>query len=499
MGRRPSSQWDRSRRRRTTRTPMESPAYQPSADEPLVEHGDHLLAALGYASRGWPVAPGCYPDAAGRCACNRDRPHEGKNIGKAPIGTLVRRGFTGATCDEALLRTWWQEHPRANLLIPTGVRSGLAVLDIDPRNGGPETLEDLVSTYGPVPRTPMARTGGGGLHILFEYRGEGRLAKAVGPGMELLTEGSAFVAPPSLHRNGRRYDWLVHPDQMPPAPMPSWLVELGRRRGDGGNGADGEEREESKSIRNTSIRMLNNMMRQPAPPARSGPAAIRDWYTEPGVWRVVRYLGIPVEHAGKPFLCILHEERHPSAALWRSEDGRLWYKDFHAAKRGGPDLLILPEVYAARISGLVERLNGPSRAAWAFRLLVDAKILRAPHVPLPVLPGRQSAIVRQVYEAVKLIIACRALYADPGWPTPLTRSFLSRWTGLSELQVAKALDVLQSLGIIKRVRTYRRLTLYEPGAVTGLRGATRFDDLDALDSAEREVVAALMGQYRPDG
>ena len=72
-------------------------------------------AALTYARMGWRIFPICYPDAEGNCACGgkwdaeqgQYVPHERREVGKVPIGSLAPHGFkdlsewrwgTRATC-----------------------------------------------------------------------------------------------------------------------------------------------------------------------------------------------------------------------------------------------------------------------------------------------------------------------------------------------------------------------------------------------------------------
>jgi Bifunctional DNA primase/polymerase, N-terminal len=106
-----------------------------------------LKAVLAYACRGVPVFP-CEPR------------------GKAP---LTYSGFWDATTDAGRIEAWWDRWPYANVGVPTGERSGLLVLDVDPRDGGPESLLALERINGPLPETAKARTGGGGVHVFFRY------------------------------------------------------------------------------------------------------------------------------------------------------------------------------------------------------------------------------------------------------------------------------------------------------------------------------------------
>lgn len=165
-------------------------------------------AACEYAARGWALIP----LQAGA---------------KQPIGRLVRNGKDDATADLSTVFRWWQhEAPGANIAIVANA-SGLAVLDIDPRNGGDETLHELIGLLGVLPATVEAFTGGGGQHLIFRHPGCS-LRGSLGPGIEVKDHGY-IVAPPSLHPSGRRYEWSVdgHPDDIEPAELPeAWLEKM---------------------------------------------------------------------------------------------------------------------------------------------------------------------------------------------------------------------------------------------------------------------------------
>lgn len=68
---------------------------------------------------------------------------------------------------EVEVAEWSRTRPQANIGIVTGRVSGLAVLDIDPRHGGEESLHALEQSPGGLPPTVEARTGGGGRHLYF--------------------------------------------------------------------------------------------------------------------------------------------------------------------------------------------------------------------------------------------------------------------------------------------------------------------------------------------
>ena len=159
-----------------------------------------LRAALSYARRGVPVFP-CEPG------------------GKRP---LTPNGFWDATADVRRVRAWWGRWPGANVGVPTGKASGLLVLDVDERDGGPRSLAALERGHGPLPKTAMSRTGGGGVHVFFAYPAGEEVrnsAGVLGPGLDVRGEGGYVVVPPSRTRGA--YEWI---DRSPPAGA-AWLLE----------------------------------------------------------------------------------------------------------------------------------------------------------------------------------------------------------------------------------------------------------------------------------
>lgn len=133
-----------------------------------------------------------------------------------------------ATTEDNMLTGWWDTSPSANIAIACGKRSGIVVLDIDPDHGGFETLADLAIEYGAMPETPISRTGTGGQHIYFKHPGVEirNSAGKLGPGLDVRGDGGYVVAPPSIHPNGNRYEWIAKPSHTPLADMPEWMIEL---------------------------------------------------------------------------------------------------------------------------------------------------------------------------------------------------------------------------------------------------------------------------------
>ena len=156
---------------------------------------------------------------------------------KAP---LTAHGHLDATMDAAVLGRWWRQWPDAGVGIACKP-SSLVVLDVDPRNGGDDSLADLERQHGPLPATWRALTGGGGIHVIFQAPADVALVDgALAPGIDLKANGY-IVAPPSLHPSGRYYVWECgcEPGSLPLAAPPAWLFEQGRERADDRLRADG--------------------------------------------------------------------------------------------------------------------------------------------------------------------------------------------------------------------------------------------------------------------
>lgn len=171
---------------------------------------DMQKAALAYISLGWWVLPL-------------------EPRGKRPLSALVPNGVHGATNDPDVARDWWARHPDANLGIAL-LPSKLAVIDVDPRNGGFETMELLEATHGTMESDVHAFTGGGGSHDFYTCERPDGLPGTLGKGVDFKTTGYA-MAQPSIHPNGKRYEWEASSDPTEgaiPSVLPDWVRDLAR-------------------------------------------------------------------------------------------------------------------------------------------------------------------------------------------------------------------------------------------------------------------------------
>lgn len=194
----------------------------PAPDAPLLADAKRAVA-MPYARRGWPVLP-LHTIRDGHCTCGKANC---KSPGKHP---RTQHGLKEATADQETIDRWWTRWPDANVGILTGAASCIVALDVDPRNGGDDSLATLEHEHGELPETIEALTGGGGRHLLFAHPGGYVKSRNVAPGIDVKADGGYIVVEPSLHLSGRAYAWELshHPEDTELAALPDWLLKLMR-------------------------------------------------------------------------------------------------------------------------------------------------------------------------------------------------------------------------------------------------------------------------------
>ncbi|WP_051558765.1 bifunctional DNA primase/polymerase [Allorhizobium undicola] len=128
---------------------------------------------------------------------------KGRSVGKAPLHSGWRR-------EMPLTGTEAAAHLASGKNLGARLKADQLVIDADPRNypAGDNPLARLIADMG-LPDAPTVETGGGGFHI-YMRKPEGlrvRGALEEYPGIEFKTLGRQVVVPPSVHPNGRRYEW----------------------------------------------------------------------------------------------------------------------------------------------------------------------------------------------------------------------------------------------------------------------------------------------------
>ena len=162
-----------------------------------------LDSATSIAELGWKIFP-CVPG------------------GKKPI---TRNGFKNATDDYDQIVEWFDNEKGYNLGLWCG-GSGLVGIDIDPRDGGEETLAKLVAELGELPPTvtQLSPSSDHGRHLIFRHPGH-PIRATLGAGIDTRDQGYLMVTP-SVHPCGGRYAWApsLSPWDIAPAELPAaWM------------------------------------------------------------------------------------------------------------------------------------------------------------------------------------------------------------------------------------------------------------------------------------
>lgn len=185
----------------------------------------NLDIALRYAAAGFKIFP-LHTVIDGKCTCGQAKCNapDSTSQGKHPRN---ENGSHGATTIPRIIKEWFAGWPDSNIGMTL---DGLVVVDVDPRNRGDETFDDLISKRGALPHTWTQRTGSGGSHYVFRARPNAKYRKTLGAGIDLKYGfGQYIVVEPSLHKQGS-YVWLdeegpIYGGEIADAPEWLWKVE----------------------------------------------------------------------------------------------------------------------------------------------------------------------------------------------------------------------------------------------------------------------------------
>ena len=125
-------------------------------------------------------------------------------------------GYKDGTTNEQQIEEWWEQKPSYDVGLV--LNPGNFVLDIDRKEGVEDGFDSLKKLYDEMPeledlckKTVAVATGGGGRHFYFSLPKDvvlTRSAGVVGKGLDIITDKSYIVAPPSAHESGGRYKFL---------------------------------------------------------------------------------------------------------------------------------------------------------------------------------------------------------------------------------------------------------------------------------------------------
>lgn len=125
-----------------------------------------------------------------------------------------------ATQDESQIRQWWSGKSGFNI---AGRTDHLLVIDVDPKKGGAEGLQEL-AILGDMPKTAGTITHSGGFHLMYALPPGVRVsnsAEKLAIGVDVRSANGYVVLPGSTIA-GNPYKWA---NEKQPSPAPEWLIE----------------------------------------------------------------------------------------------------------------------------------------------------------------------------------------------------------------------------------------------------------------------------------
>jgi hypothetical protein len=165
-----------------------------------------LEAALAYLERGWSVVPQ-------------------RKGAKKPCVRWKRFQQDLPTEDE--IRRWWAQWPDAGIALILGPVSRLFVIDVD----GIDAHLELIGRLGSEPIVAKVLSGSGDpfrYHLYFLHPSIRTKSKFTPwhPKLEFRGLGGIVIAPPSVHRSGKCYQWAVgrSVDDMPLSAAPAQVL-----------------------------------------------------------------------------------------------------------------------------------------------------------------------------------------------------------------------------------------------------------------------------------
>lgn len=185
-----------------------------------VDSPSMLDAALDYATKGYAVFPVHHMNG-GKCSCGKWTCSQGKH-------PRISKWQNKASTRVSQIKEWWAKWPDDNIGIATGQKSNLVIIDIDPRNGGDNSLQSLIDSYDdikPSLDTHTVSTGGKGIHYYYSIDRPFKSTKkhSLGVGIDVQADGKYIIAPPSNHASGDTYSVS---NTIEPVALPQILIDL---------------------------------------------------------------------------------------------------------------------------------------------------------------------------------------------------------------------------------------------------------------------------------
>lgn len=298
----------------------------------------------------------------------------------------------------------------------------LIIIDLDekPKNLG-------------FPITPIVETARG-YHIYFKCRKD-KLPNAHKTARGEIKTSGYVVAPPSVHESGKQYKWVNYLSFLDVA-----LADFDDRREQFINYLEGVQTEPQKKKKkkkdddklNTTI---NRNIKITDQINKNKEKLIKASKDEKVAFQIMNNVfNLKINRLGKGFICPIHQEKKPSAALYRTDSGTIGLKDFH---RTG-SFYTLPELYFEYLTGEHKDLKGAKSLIWWIRLLNDAKVLNLPKIVPPKPIDELSDNQKQLYKGFIELLEVQQAYDPNQVGAPFSHRFAAEWVNMKYDSVRSA-------------------------------------------------------------
>lgn len=145
-------------------------------------------------------------------------------VGKNKKPLIPWKKYQGEKAGKEQIEAWFKDFNVLGIGIVTGAISGIVVVDIE--KGG---------KYNDLPPSICSQTGGGGIHIFYQYDPKHPISNftRIRQLTDIRGDGGYVIVPPSGHPSGGSYSWLKEPGENEMQTFPYFLLEAKKDEDEG--------------------------------------------------------------------------------------------------------------------------------------------------------------------------------------------------------------------------------------------------------------------------
>jgi hypothetical protein len=332
-----------------------------------------------------------------------------------------------------LVKSWFNSDQDLNIGVFGGTKLddqySLIIIDLDKK-----------PDFG-LPITPIVETSRG-YHLYFKCLTNKLPKPHKSPRGEIKVNGYV-VAPPSKHPSGKAYKWAEY---LSYNDVP--LADFDDRRDQIIKFLDGKGKTKKKSDPETKSetyvsRIKGDSKKKIHIKQGSNKELLIELSKDESVAKRImkNIFNINMRRVGSSFKCPLHKEKKPSAALYRTDNGVIGFKDFHRAGA----FYTLPELYYEYLTGKQKSLKSGTALIWWIRLLRNAGVIEVPRIIVNKDLDQLSDKQRVLFEGFVELLEVQQAYNTEQDSAPFSHRFAAEWTGLNYETVRTA-----KVGLIKK-------------------------------------------------